>query len=147
VGADDNVPCMAAGEHLGGCRCGAVRYRVSGGARHPCFCHCESCRRASGAAVVAWGTFEHANFQLTRGRLAEYHSSPPVTRGFCAACGTALTYRHRARADDVDVTLASLDEPARLAPRMHIWVSDKLPWMSIDDGLPQYATTVSGEAP
>ena len=41
-------------------------------------------------------------------------------------------------AEDIDLTLATLDEPQRLAPAMHVWVQDKLPWLSIDDGLPQY---------
>ena len=78
---------------------------------------------------------------MTRGTLTEYRSSPQVLRGFCAACGGALTYRHDARAEEIDITLASLDEPAALAPQMHVWVSDKLPWLDITDGLPQYVTT------
>jgi len=35
------------------------------------------------------------------------------------------------------VTLATLDEAAQLAPQMHVWVADKLPWVRIEDGLPQ----------
>jgi hypothetical protein len=63
-----------------------------------------------------------------------------VVRGFCAACGATLTYQHQARAEEIDVTLASLDAPAALAPRDHLWVQDKLPWVRINDGLPQHAT-------
>ena len=122
----------------GGCLCGSVRYQVSGTPLHLCYCHCSSCRRAAGAPLVPWGTFARADFRLTRGHLAEYHSTTPVTRGFCAACGTPLTYRHEARGGEIDVTLATLDEPARLAPVMHVWVSEKLPWLLIADGLPQH---------
>jgi hypothetical protein len=121
-----------------------VRYEVAGPVIHLCFCHCASCRRAAGAAPVSWGTFARENFRLTRGALAEYRSSPPVMRGFCAACGTPLTYRHEARATEIDITLATLDEPALLAPRMHVWVSDKLPWVAITDGLPQFAGSAPG---
>ena len=66
--------------YLGGCLCGGVRYQVSGAVRNPCFCHCASCRRAAGAPMVPWGTFARASFRLTRGALAEYRSSPGVTR-------------------------------------------------------------------
>ena len=124
--------------YAGGCFCGAVRYEVSGAPRTLCYCHCESCRRVAGSPAVAWGTFARAGFRITRGTLAELHSSPKVLRGFCAGCGSCLTYAHEARAGEIDVTLASLDEAAQLAPRMHVWVADKLPWVRIDDGLPQF---------
>src|SRR6202049_4955626 len=104
--------------YLGGCLCGGVRYRVSGTVSHLGFCHCASGRRATGAPMVAWGTFVRESFRLTRGSLTEYRSSPAVTRGFCAACGTSLTYRNDARAAEIDVTLATLDEPTLLAPQM-----------------------------
>jgi len=137
---------MDASVYHGGCLCGAVRYAVSGTVRNLCYCHCHSCRRAAGAPMVPWGTFAHAAFRLTRGTLAEYRSSPGVTRGFCSACGTTLTYRHESRGADIDVTLASLDEPERFAPQMHVWVDDKLPWVAIGDGRPQYAGFATGES-
>ena len=37
------------------------------------------------------------------------------------------------------VALATLDDPASIRPDCHIWVSSKLIWLSLDDGLPQYA--------
>jgi hypothetical protein len=129
---------MSAAIYEGGCLCGAVHYRLTGPVRNPCFCHCASCRRASGAPLVPWGTFARDALLLTRGTLTEHRSSAPVLRGFCARCGTPLTYRHEAHAADIDVALATLDEPARIAPRMHVWVSEKLPWVVIGDDLPQY---------
>ena len=124
--------------HTGGCRCGKVRYQARGPVSYLCYCHCTTCRRAAGASPVAWGTFARAGFCLTAGELAESRSSPAVLRGFCAACGTCLTYRREGRDAEIDVTLASLDQPARLAPQMHVWVEDKLPWVLIADRLPQY---------
>jgi hypothetical protein len=117
-----------------------VRYSVTEPIRNRCFCHCESCRRAAGAPFVAWGTVSDADFSLGGGELALHRSSAGVERGFCAACGTTLTYRHAGRAGEVDFTLASLDQPERVEPVMHIWVQDKLPWVRIDDGLLKYQT-------
>lgn len=124
----------------GGCQCGAVRWRGRAPVTNLCFCHCESCRRASGAPFVAWGTFSVPGFEIVGGSLAEQASSPRVRRGFCAACGTSLTYFHEGRAGEIDVTLASLDDPSQLVPERHIWVADKLPWVTLADGLPQYET-------
>jgi hypothetical protein len=128
----------------GGCLCGAVRYELAGAPTTLCVCHCESCRRAVGAAAVPWGTFALASFRLTRGELAEYRSSAAVTRGFCGRCGSSLTYRHEARPAEIDVTLATLDEPARFAPQIHVWVGDRLPWDLIGDGLPQFTASAGG---
>jgi hypothetical protein len=130
---------MSEPTYAGGCACGAVRYEAVGPAENVCFCHCESCRRAAGATPVAWATFARQRFRVTRGALALRRSSPPVERGFCAACGSALTYAHADRAGAVDVTLASLDTPAALRPGFHLWVSDRVDWAPLRDGLPQFA--------
>lgn len=130
---------MSEPRYAGGCLCGALRYEIAGEAANPCFCHCTSCRRASGAPMVSWGTFAREALRITRGRLQEYRSSERVWRGFCAHCGTSLTYRHEARAGEIDVTLATLDDPTAIAPRMHVWVQDRLPWVAVADGLPQFS--------
>jgi hypothetical protein len=130
---------MQAMSYTGGCFCGQVRYEVAGEATTLCVCHCASCRRASGAPMVSWGTFAADDFSIVRGRLTQYRSSPKVTRAFCAECGTSLTYRHDDRGGEIDLTLSSLDDPAALVPEMHIWVEDKLPWIVIADGRAQFA--------
>jgi hypothetical protein len=127
----------------GGCLCGAVRYEGTGKVKNLCYCHCTSCRRAAGVPAVPWGTFASNCLSITQGTLAEYASSPEVVRGFCARCGTSLTYRHAKRAGEIDVTLATLDDPSALAPRAHIWVQDKLSWERIEDGLPSFDTVPS----
>ncbi|HEX2484141.1 MAG TPA: GFA family protein [Myxococcota bacterium] len=131
---------MAAAEPAfeGGCLCGDVRYRAVGPATNRCFCHCRSCRLASGAPFVAWATVPAGGFALTRGALASHRSSARVARGFCARCGTALTYAHDARPEELDLALATLDEPGAISPECHIWVSHRLPWIALTDGLPSY---------
>jgi hypothetical protein len=129
---------MADSVYVGGCLCGAVRYEARGLPRYLCLCYCDSCRRAAGAPVVPWVTFATAEVRFPRGAVTEYRSSAQVMRGFCATCGTTLSFVNQTRAQDTDLTLASLDEPQQLAPAMHVWVQDKLPWLAIADGLPQY---------
>ena len=82
--------------------------------------------------------------RLTHGRLSEYRSSAQVWRGFCARCGTSLTYRHESRPAEIDVTLATLDDPTLLTPAMHVWVKDRLPWMPIADSLPRHEAGITG---
>ena len=122
----------------GGCSCGKVRYQVESNLTSRCFCHCHSCRRASGAPYVAWGTSKAEDFGIVQGELAYYASSPNVRRGFCKACGTSLTYARQDEPSSLDIALATLDVPNALRPEFHIWLADKLEWVVIDDGLPCY---------
>jgi len=123
----------------GGCLCNAVRYRVSGPVSDACFCHCRSCRRASGAPAVAWITVPRDAFAFTAAEPQRYRSSVHVVRTFCGRCGTALTYEHDRRAGAIDLTTASLDDPERFPPLDHVWASQALGWMlHDDDGLPRH---------
>jgi len=81
----------------GGCLCRGVRYQVSGQPRSSSICHCRSCRMATGAGSVVWSVFEHNEFRLVSGQLSTYQSTPRVLRGFCARCGTSLTYHDGVR--------------------------------------------------
>jgi len=42
----------------------------------------------------------------------------------------------------VGVALATFDDRNAFAPTEHIWVSAKMAWVRLDDGLPQYQETV-----
>ena len=73
-------------------------------------------------------------FEFTKGTPARYRSSP-VVRTFCARCGTSLTYQHTSFPDEIDVTIASLDDPAVFPPADHIWTSERIAWLELGDGL------------
>lgn len=124
---------MSKSRYTGGCLCGALRYEAGGTAADLAFCHCTSCRRATGATPVPWGTFPRREFVVTRGELQEFPSSARVFRGFCRTCGSSLTYRHEARPGEIDVALATLDDPEALRPQSHIWLQDRLSWSMAGD--------------
>jgi len=123
----------------GGCLCGAIRFRATGKPTNTMVCHCQTCRRAAGSPVVAWLTFDRKDFRITRGKLSEFNSTPPVTRGFCGTCGTPLTYAHGDSPDSIDVTTCSVDDPQAYPPTHHSWLSDDVGWVRFGDGLPAFA--------
>ena len=118
--------------------CGAVRWHGSGELIYRMVCHCRSCRRSVGANGVAYATFRTDRFAIAGETLKRYASSAPVVRTFCAECGTALTYEHHERPGEIDVTLASLDDPSHIEPSGHIWMSDAAPWERRAHELPFY---------
>lgn len=122
----------------GGCLCGAVRYRTHGEPLLVEYCHCGMCRRAGGAPVVVWADFPTERFAWTRGAPSEYRSSAEALRGFCARCGSPLTFRWTSGTSRITVTVGSLDDPGALAPQHHIFTAYALPWLHIEDDLPRY---------
>ncbi len=122
----------------GGCACGALRFEAEAPVLSVSLCHCNDCRRASGAPLVAWAMFEHARFRITAGALRSRASSPGVERGFCPGCGTTLSYQADFLPGLIDLTVASFDEPQRLQPTQHIWERQRLPWLRLADDWPRH---------
>jgi len=117
-----------------------VRYEIDGELGEFGYCHCRSCRKASGSAHAANAPVERAQFRLLSGvaTLREYESSPGKLRAFCSACGSPIYAYLTATADLLRIRLGSLDTPFTAQPRAHTWVSDKAPWEPIAEGLPQF---------
>ncbi len=83
----------AAAGLTGGCQCGAVRYRLSAEPTGVNICHCRMCQKASGGPMMAFGGVRLSEFFVSSGAIATFSSSDIAERGFCARCGTPLTYR------------------------------------------------------
>ncbi len=66
---------MAGDAYTGGCLCGRIRYRATGKPSNEIHCHCETCRRGSGAAFVSSATFRSSDFAFTKGKPARFDSS------------------------------------------------------------------------
>lgn len=123
--------------YMGACLCGSVTYELDAIPRGAAFCHCESCRKYSGAVYFPWGTVLIADFRVTSGELSMVSTSDQVLRGFCKECGSTMTYQNDLRPGEIDIALVTLHDESIVTPGVHIWVEDKLPWVSINDGLPQ----------
>ena len=123
----------------GGCQCGAVRYEVSGEAKHIALCHCNDCRKSSGAPMVSWAAFSEGEFTVTKGEIATFNSSGKTMRGFCAKCGTGISYRNEEFLPGiVDIQSVTLDDPDSLVPTAHIQTAERLGWMEKVHEIPAF---------
>jgi len=122
----------------GGCQCGRVRYRISGEPVMTAICHCTMCRRANAAPAVAWALFHEGQIVFLKDRPATYPSSAEARRGFCPICGTQISFTAEFIPGLIDITIGSLDQPEVLAPTLHYWDSERLPWLHLADDLPQF---------
>ncbi|MBN8874695.1 MAG: GFA family protein [Rhodospirillales bacterium] len=121
--ATDRHPVLS-----GGCQCGAVRYALSAMPDKVGICHCRMCQKAVGGPFFAWAGLPAGDLTWTRGRPATFRSSSTAERGFCAACGTPLTFRYLTRPDAIDISLGSLDRPEAVTPTHVMGIESRLGW-------------------
>lgn len=127
----------------GRCACGRIRYTVKGAPKWTALCHCESCRRAASAPVVAWMGF--APDQVTwNGTRAFYNSSNQATRGFCPDCGAQMSFESTRWPGEVHLYAATLDDPEDYVPELHCHHAEHLSWLRMDDALPRYPASAPG---
>lgn len=121
----------------GGCPCGAVRYTVTAPSLGARICHCRACQKAMAAPFLAQAQFPRAAVTIS-GTTARHRSSERLFRHFCPACGTRLFLEPVDAPERIGIPLATLDQPEAIWPEQHIWVSSKVDWLEIADGLPQH---------
>jgi hypothetical protein len=124
----------------GGCLCGAVRFKAEGEPLNVRICHCRNCQKAMGSPFFARALFPQTALTV-EGETGHYPSSENVDRVFCKCCGTRL-FSWRRNGTAAGVALATFDDRNAFAPTEHIWVQEKPDWLKLDDGLPQYQTTI-----
>jgi hypothetical protein len=102
-----------------------VRFRAEKLGR-PSICHCRMCQKAFGGLFGALVTADQAHLTWTRGQPTLFRSSAKVKRGFCARCGTPLTYHHPG---GVELAIGAFDQPERLEPQVQVNHDKRLPWI------------------
>ena len=124
----------------GRCFCGAIQIVASGEPFQVSWCHCKDCRRQSGAPAVVWAGFR-ADQVAFEGTPKRRRSSELVTRSFCANCGTPISYEHEELEGEIYIHAGLFDEADRLVPDRHAYVTSKLFWMHLEDGLTTFGET------
>ena len=123
----------------GGCHCGNIRYEVNGEPRYVALCHCEACRKSSGAPMVSWAAFTEDQFRVTKGEAKTINSSGKSMRSLCPDCGTGLYFRNADTLPGiVDIQSATLDNPDVYAPKVQIQTADRIGWIEKAHELPAF---------
>lgn len=123
-------------EHTGGCRCGAVTFAVDDDPEHVSYCHCADCRRATGGPVAAFVGFATDRITFAGEKPATF-ANGPVTRSFCARCGSPIAYFDRRIGANTYFYIGAMDAPENYKPTLHAYVAEKLPFLHMPDGLPR----------
>ncbi|MGI9407827.1 MAG: GFA family protein [Hyphomicrobiaceae bacterium] len=122
-------------KHTGGCQCGAVRYALTEEPSDTGICHCRMCQKASGGPFMAFTGVPRDALIWTRGKPAVFRSSAVSERGYCADCGTPLTYDFL-EGDRITFQLYTLDDPSSVSqPDRQIGTESRAAWL---DGINEF---------
>jgi hypothetical protein len=125
----------------GGCYCGAVRYQAEGKPQLKAQCHCRECQYITGGAPNMFLLMPPDGYRFTKGAPKEFTRTDienPVTRLFCAECGTHLATR-RVDLPFVIIKAGTLDDPGQFGmPQMAIFTIDRQEFHTIPDGVPSF---------
>ncbi|MFZ5526496.1 MAG: GFA family protein [Pseudomonadota bacterium] len=123
----------------GGCLCGQVRYSAQAERATAMVCHCRDCQKQSGSAFSVLFALPAADLAL-EGELKTFvgtaDSGRTVHRRFCGECGSPMLTELPARPGLLVVKAGTLDDPAWLRPRLHLWCDSVQPWVSLPSDVP-----------
>lgn len=122
----------------GGCYCGALRYALREGPILKAQCHCRPCQYITGGGPNYFMLIPTEGFAYRQGTpraFAHPGVDIPVTREFCATCGTHLVTRLPEK-PLVVVKVGTLDAPSNYGgPKMAIYCLEKQPFHIVPDGI------------
>jgi hypothetical protein len=126
----------------GGCYCGAVRYQAGGDPIFKGQCHCRECQYVSGGNPNVVMAMPETQFAYTKGQAKAFRRSDlaqPVTREFCAECGTHLLSRTHALPGAVLLKVGTFDDPSLFGkPQMAIYLVDRQAFHHVPEGIPTF---------
>jgi len=126
----------------GGCRCGAVRYKLALDALPPTYaCHCLDCQTWSGSAFGQQTFVPEAALAVT-GAVVVYEFTTPSgntsMQRMCGVCHARIYNTNSARPNVAVVRAGTLDRSHELRVVAHIWVKRKQPWLTLKAGVPTW---------
>ena len=121
--------------HKGSCYCGAVEIETTGEPIDMGFCHCDGCRRYSGAPIAAFTLWKPEQVKISNGEnlLGKFKSSDLSVRRFCTQCGAHVMVDHPTLGL-VDIR-AGLPTDVKFKPSVHLNYEDAI--LRVPDGLPK----------
>lgn len=120
-------PAIPDPPHLGGCLCGAARYKLEARPKAINACHCKDCKILSGATHIVMLLADRDAFIHERGEVERYRKRADSGREIdivrCARCGVRLWHEPLTGTEWVFVAAGTLDDPSWAEPTSHIWTA------------------------
>ena len=128
----------------GRCLCGKVRYHIEGDAFGIIYCHCQRCRKHTGAAFAP---FVIASGEITwtsgKDNLGVYKHDV-AERAFCRDCGSSMPVPHSDPNKLSNIHGGNILDMAPPLDSWHLFTASACPWTSIPADANRYDTVAPG---
>ena len=125
----------------GGCRCGAVRYRLAAAGLPPVYaCHCHQCQRWSVSAFSLQALVPEDSLQV-EGPIVVYEKvtgDRTSTQRICGTCHSRIFNTNTRRPGIAVLRAGTLDQSEGLDCRAHIYTAFKQAWVVLPEGVAQW---------
>ena len=127
----------------GSCQCGQVSYDILAKPLKVQACHCTECQKLSTAPYSVTAIFAQEAIEF-HGEMKEWtrmaDSGNRNSAKFCPDCGNRIYYFNPDDTATVKLKLkpVHLADDSLFAPTAHVWVSEKLDWVEIPEGMPAF---------
>ena len=114
----------------GSCLCRAITYNSNTALLRTLNCHCEDCRKCSGASYFT-NIFVKESDLYIQGTLKSYihksESGNKINKKFCKQCGCQMFSLNRGRPELVRINAGTVNDFEKIKPQGDVWVSKKYP--------------------
>ena len=128
----------------GQCRCGAVRFAVTGKPILTFACHCTGCQRMSSSAFSLSSLYQADRFEQLSGATELGGLKGGTRHSFCSSCLSWLWTVPEGMDDYINIRSTMLDDASGHRPYVDCWLSEGLSW--VDSGAPRKFDKVSEES-
>jgi len=125
----------------GGCLCGTVSFEVFNAFDKLFLCSCEQCRQITGSAFASnlfVGSDSFAWLSGAEGIVCYQVPGRDISKSFCRVCGSGVPWAS-GDGSRMIVPAGSLIEPAIVAERLRIFISEQPSWASNLEQVPTHA--------
>jgi hypothetical protein len=111
----------------GGCRCGAVRFRVKGRPLITMACHCTGCQKMTGSAFSLSSFHALESFELLQGETVLGGLKKDLKHHFCPDCKSWM-FTFSGAGPFVNVRSTLIDDSCGYRPFIETYTCEMLPW-------------------
>lgn len=115
----------------GSCQCGAIRYETDADPVMAGHCHCNACKKSSGAGHASALFVPKESFEVF-GNPTSYESEGGsgkiIKRYFCPTCGSRLYGEPLAAGNIIGIMAGTLDDPEQFSPQFQIYTEHRTTW-------------------
>jgi hypothetical protein len=113
----------------GGCRCGAVRFRITSLPLLTVACHCRGCQRMTGSAFSLSAMIPDDGFAILQGETVAGGADKGYGHRFCPACLSWIWTKHPMMDGFHNLRSTMLDDPTWVRPYAETFRSEGLPFV------------------